>query len=119
MEAFASIVKDPLVFYKNVHPDKAVREASKVSAEKFTMFFTDFWLRKDLFNAISQFAIKSKNDGSFDNIEPEAQRYIEKVLEEFEENGINLPEEKRYKVRALQLETSKLGKQAQNNINED
>ena len=55
MEARASLVKDPLNFYKSVHPSKDIREASKKSSEIFSHFSTEFWMRRDFYDLVTKF----------------------------------------------------------------
>lgn len=71
MEAQSSLVKDPLNFYKSVHPDKEIIEASKKSSDLFSHFSTEFWMRKDFFELVNKFYKKSIEDGSFEKLDAE------------------------------------------------
>ena len=119
MEARSGMVKDPLNFYKTVHPDKAIRDASKTSSALFTDFHTEFWMRKDFFHLIDDFTKTVKADGSIDKLESENRLYLERLNEGFQEIGINQPEEKKQKIKALSKEIAFIGKEARSNIDED
>ena len=53
MEARVGLVKDPLNFYKSVHPSKEIREASKKSSEIFSKFSSEFWMRRDFYDLVN------------------------------------------------------------------
>lgn len=72
MDARANLVRDPLNFYKSVHPDKIIREASKSSTSMFVHFTTEFWMRKDFFQMVNQFYQESLADGLFEKLDPES-----------------------------------------------
>lgn len=72
MEARSSLVKDPLNFYKSVHPQKIIRDASKSSGNIFSHFVTDFWMRKDFYQMIDKFHKQSLADGSYEKLDSES-----------------------------------------------
>ena len=80
---------------------------------------TDLWMRDDLYKAVKDYKKNADENGSFKKLDHESQRYVEKMLEDFETGGMKLPLDKRQHLIALQKEIADLESKAEANINED
>jgi len=76
-------------------------------------------MREDLYKVFSAYVKSARADKTFQKLDKEAQRYVNKTLEDFETQGMKLPLEKRQELIALQKEISELESKAEMNINED
>jgi Zn-dependent oligopeptidase len=76
-------------------------------------------MREDLFKVIQQYKTNADKDGSFKKLDKEAQRYVEKTLQDYHDSGMNLAPEERKKLIQLQKEISELEQKGEANINED
>ena len=76
-------------------------------------------MREDLYHVFKSYVETAKGDQSFSKLDKEAQRYINKTLEDFETQGMKLPKEQRSELIQLQKEISELESKAEANIAED
>ena len=76
-------------------------------------------MREDLYNAVKDYKKNADQDKSFEKLDKESQRYVTKMIEDFETGGMKLPIEKRKQLMQLQKEIADLESQAEANINED
>ena len=58
-------------------------------------FQTDLWMREDLYKAFKSYVSTAKQDKTFNKLSKEAQRYVNKTLEDFETQGMKLSADKR------------------------
>ena len=109
----------PIGFLDQVSDKKEVREAAKTFNKELGDFQTDLWMREDLYKAFKSYVTTAKQDKSFNKLSKEAQRYVNKTLEDFETQGMKLPADKRAKLIQLQKEIGEIEQKAEANINED
>jgi saccharolysin len=82
-----------LQFYKHMSTSKELRDASLTASKKFDDFGIELWMRYDFFLAIQKFRETSVASGEWDSLDAESQRYVDRILRDFERNGMQLPEE--------------------------
>jgi Zn-dependent oligopeptidase len=75
-----------------------MRDASKAFDKVTSDFNTDIWMREDLYQAMLNYEKEAKKDGSFEELDFESKRYVEKTLLDFTRNGMSLPEKSRNKL---------------------
>lgn len=80
---------------------------------------TDLWMREDFYNCVKEYKKLADQTGTYKKLDKESQRYVDKMLEDFETGGLKLPLEKRQHLIALQKEIADLESSAEANINED
>ena len=73
----------------------------------------------ELFNSLKEFYDMAKSNGAYERLDPESQRYMDKVIKDYIAGGVHLSEEKRKDIRRLTSEISTLGKSALDNIKDD
>lgn len=76
-------------------------------------------MREDLYKAFKSYVSTAKQDKTFNKLSKEAQRYVNKTLEDFETQGMKLSADKRNKLIQLQKEIGEIEQKAEANINED
>ena len=108
-----------LGFLSQVSTSKDIREASKDHEKLTGEFMTDLWMREDLYNVVKEYKKIADETGTFKKLDHESQRYVEKMLEDFETGGMKLAPEQRQHLVALQKEIADLESKAEANINED
>ena len=65
------------------------------SNEKFDEFGINLWMRQDFYFAVKEYKEQAEKSGEFQKMEAEDQRYVDRLLRDFERNGLNLPEDQR------------------------
>jgi metallopeptidase MepB len=105
-----------LGFYNQVSTSKELREAADTFEKKLGDYMTDFWMREDLYKVIKEYHTNAVSDGSFKKLDKESQRFVNKLLEDFETNGMKLSLPDREKVKNLDKEISELEQKASKNI---
>lgn len=76
-------------------------------------------MREDLYNAVKEYKKIADQEKTFEKLDKESQRYVTKMIEDFETGGMKLTLEKRKQLMQLQKEISDLESKAEANINED
>jgi len=100
----------PALLMSSVCPDAEVAAEAAACEEKVSHFAVETFTRKDLYEVIKQNPPK----------EGEAEkRLYEKTVESFEQNGLNLPEDKLAQVRKLKQELAVLEVKFSTNLNND
>lgn len=89
------------MFYKDMSTDKDQRDASLEVSKKFTDFAISIEMRYDFFQAIQAYKKAAVENNEWNSLDDESKRYVEKMIEDFDRNGMGLPEEEREKIKAL------------------
>ena len=58
----------------------------------------DLWSRQDIYTTLKEFSKVVKQTGAYDKLDFEQQRYMTKIIEDMENSGVNLSDEKRKQV---------------------
>ncbi len=85
----------------NVSPDKPVREAAEACERKFQALISDINLDRDLYDAIAKVPTQ--------DLDPQTQRFVKKILMEFKRSGVDKDEATRTKLKELQAQMTKIG----------
>jgi thimet oligopeptidase len=99
----------PIGLLSNVHPNKAVRDASQACELRWQDFSSSLGLNEKLYQAALKVQPK-------DDIDREARRL---TLEGFEDSGVALPADKRPRAKQLSDRITDLGLQFDKNIRDD
>ena len=95
----------------NVAPEKPVREAAEACERDFQALLSDINLDRSLYEAIS--AVPTGD------LDPQAQRFVKKLLREFKRSGVDKDEATRKKLKELQAEMTKIGQAFSRVVRED
>ncbi|CAA7261352.1 unnamed protein product [Cyclocybe aegerita] len=112
-------VTEPLAFYQNVSPDKALRDASNDAESLVRDFGVESSMRLDVFTAKVAAEKNIKESGQWDKLSPEQQRLVEKMILDGTRAGLALPEDKRNELMALKKELSQVCLEFSKNFNEE
>ncbi|MBP6337407.1 MAG: Zn-dependent oligopeptidase [Vitreoscilla sp.] len=99
----------PLVFVSNVHPDKAVRDASEACEQRWQQFNSSLFQSEALYKA-------AKQAKATDAIDRQA---LQDLVDAFEDSGVGLPPTERAKAKQLQDRINLLGQQFGKNVRDD
>ena len=100
---------NPIYLLGNVHPDKAVRDASEPCLQKSTTLNTELFQNEKLVRRVQ--AAKPAN---------EAQRKLRKdLLEGFEDSGVSLPPERRKRAKEIFEKLEELRQAYDRNVRDD
>ena len=100
-----------------VHPDEKIRCAARDAVLATQNFFIDHVvLNKDLYNAIKAYTHGNVNN---ENLSEEQRYFLKKTIEDFEREGLNLPQEKLNEVKKIKKELAELEQQFDKNIAQD
>lgn len=91
--AVLTATTEPLSFYKNVAPDRALRDASNEAEGLLREFSVDASMRVDVFEAVR--AAAEAAEKSAEPLDAEEKRLIEKMLLDGKRAGLALPEAER------------------------
>ena len=100
-----------LTFCQYIHVDKEVRAASAEATKLLDEFDIEKKMNVDLYNRVA-LAAKEKQTG-------EDQRLVDKLIQEYERNGMHLDTEKRAKLSELKKKLSELAIKFSSTMNED
>lgn len=95
-----------------VHETEELRAAYANCVPKETEFATSILLNADLWKIIKKASEKVQQE----NLTADQRRFIELTVEEFRDNGADLPEDKKRRISAINIELSKLTKTFQDNV---
>jgi thimet oligopeptidase len=98
------------VFLKDVAVSSGVRQAGNECATLLEQFGVEIFTRADLYAAVKAYAATKPA------LTGDTKRLLEKTLLDFKRNGLELPEEKRYKVRKIKQRLAALGLEFEKNI---
>ena len=102
-------------FPQYVSTDSKVRDASSEADKKVSDFLVETSMREDLYKVFK----KLEESGGLKNLQGEDLRFAERNLRDFRRDGMELPEEKREKLKALLKRLSVLCIDFSKNLNED
>jgi len=100
-------------FPSYVSPNKEIRDASTDANVQLETFQIESEMREDVYHAILKFRDTKPT------LDPQAQRLLDKTIEDFERNGLGLPADKREQLMKLKKRIAELCINFQKNINED
>lgn len=113
-----SFIENQICFYQSVSTDKALRDASTDAEQLLEENSIEQSLRIDVFKVFKKLYEAHKNN-ELEDIDDESKRYLEKTYRYYTRSGLDLPEEKREKVKELRKEMSTLSVQFSKNMNEE
>ncbi|KAI3981805.1 hypothetical protein MKX01_027790 [Papaver californicum] len=113
LEAHQFPLVQSCVFQKMVAVSEEVRKASAEAEKKIDDHILMCSKREDVYRVIKAFTTK----GEWMN--PEAERYIHCLVQDFERNGLNLSSSKREEVQRLQTQIDELSMRYIQNLNDD
>jgi thimet oligopeptidase len=101
------------IFMQYVSTDAKVRDDSRAAEEAVSNWQIALGKREDLYRAVKAYAAKSPR------LEGEQKRLLEFTLRDYRRAGMELPADKRERVKQIEIELQKLSTQFQTNIYED
>jgi thimet oligopeptidase len=102
-------VINPIYLLGNVHPDKAVRDASEPCLQKYTTLSTEIFQSEKLFRRVSD--AKPAN--------PHQAELKEDLVEGFEDSGVSLPPDKRARAKQIFERLEELRQAYDRNVRDD
>jgi thimet oligopeptidase len=99
---------DPVAVLQNAAPDAETRAAAQICLEKLVPFGTELFQSTKLYERVAAFVPAQAQDRT----------YRQLLIENFEDAGATLPEEKRQQVKAIQDELNTLELRFQKNVND-
>lgn len=106
-----------LVFYLSVSANKELRDASTEAEQILDDNSIEQLARSDVYQVFKKLAAKVAS--GTEKIDGETQRWLDQRLRSYRRNGLDLPEDKREQVKALQKELSVLSVTFLRNSNEE
>ena len=85
-------------YFKKMSTCEELRNASSKATEKLNDFEKDLWMRYDFYQTIQQYKQASVESKEWDNLDEESQRYVDRLLRDFERKGMHLSEDKRNQI---------------------
>ena len=76
-------------------------------------------MRDDLYKVMKSYKDAADKDGSFQQLDSESKRYVEKTMEGMEETGLKLNKEQKLKYLDLKRQIHDLENKARGNLNSD
>ncbi|QRV96695.1 metallopeptidase MepB [Ceratobasidium sp. AG-Ba] len=102
----------PVTFYENVSPDKAIRDASTEARKMTREFDVESLMRLDIYKALLSAKAKAEE------LSPEEQRLVDQMILNRKRAGLSLREDQRKEVTQLKKELSELRSEFMKNLNE-
>jgi len=115
IECDYSTLQSPLTFPQHASADKILREASTEASRHLEEFDVEMSMRKDVFDKILAF----KKKENLEKLEPEAKRYVERMIKLGMRNGLHLSEDIREEIKSIKKRQSELSITFQRNLNEE
>ncbi|KAI0050407.1 metallopeptidase MepB [Auriscalpium vulgare] len=116
-EAEFDAVAEPLSFYQNVSPDKALRDASNEAEVLVRDFGVESSMRIDVFN--KKLAAQKNISQAGATLTAEEARLVEKMVLDGTRAGLALPEKERTELTELKKELSQVCLEFSKNFNEE
>ncbi|KAL0476988.1 hypothetical protein AKO1_006361 [Acrasis kona] len=113
-ESEFATLESNLTFPGYVSTSKDVRDAASAAEVSISQFGIESGMRLDVYTAV-----KSIKDKFYNDLQQDQKRLLDRMVLDYERNGLGLDEEKRNKVMELKKELSKLCVDFSKNISED
>jgi len=113
-ESVFSTLSKNVIFPSYVAEDQAVRDASTASKQKISDFGIESGMRRDLYEALTTVRERQGNE-----LQSDEKRLLDRMIRDFERNGLGLSQELQQRVKELKERMSKLSIEFQKNLNED
>ncbi|XP_076463244.1 thimet oligopeptidase-like [Babylonia areolata] len=114
IECEYTVERNNLDFLQHVSTDKELRDASCDADKKLSEFDVEMSMRKDVFDVIVAFQKRQPS-----KMDPEASRYVERLIKLGKRNGLHLQKEVQTKMKELKKRISDLSIDYSKNLNED
>lgn len=101
------------IFMQNVSTSEKERADARAAEEAVTGFLIDLGKREDLYNAIKAYADTNPT------LQGEQKRFLDFTMRDYHLSGMDLPAERRARLKAIELELQKLESDFSKNIYED
>jgi Zn-dependent oligopeptidase len=92
---------------------QSVRDASTLAAVKLDAYAIQKEMREDVYRVVLSYKAKAET------LDSDRQRYLDKVIESYQRNGLGLPPDKQKRLKEIKTRISELCIQYQQNLNED
>lgn len=109
INALVEDLASPVYLLSNVHPDKAMRDASEACELRWQDFFSTLSQNETLYRAARKVQPRDAID----------REVLKQVRETFEDSGVSLPPAQRQRAKQLQDRVIELGQQFEKNIRDD
>jgi len=120
LENVEALLDSSITFTQHVHPDKELRgvsaDCSKTIADaqvEFSMRVSTYRVVKEALAKVNKKELSLTGDEKTDN---EIRRWLKKTVEDYERNGLALPEKSREELKLLKQEEQRLGIDFQKNL---
>lgn len=113
MECYWQTIYSSLTFPQFVSTDKNVRDASISINKELDEFSIEKSMRKDLYKIVSNAASKHAS------LSQEDSRLIEKIMKDYERNGMSLPDDKQDRLKIIKKRLSDIAIDFSSTMNED
>ncbi|CAH2354644.1 saccharolysin [[Candida] railenensis] len=108
--------QNQIPFYQYVSDSKEHREASQEASKLLNEAYVDLAMRVDLYNVFKKLEASARPE---DFPDAESKRLLEKVILDYERNGLHLSEEKRNELKKIQNKLNDLSLEFSKNNNEE
>ncbi|KDR83280.1 hypothetical protein GALMADRAFT_239146 [Galerina marginata CBS 339.88] len=114
-----NVITELLGVYQNLSPSHELRDAATAGDSLVRDFKVESAMRLDVFKSKVAANKNIKESGQWDNLLPEEQRLVEKMMLEGMRDGLALPAEKQEELTTLKKELSQLCLEFEKNVNEE
>lgn len=118
-ESYFSTCENNITFYRYVSTNKELRDKAVAIEEKLDAWSIKQDMRHDLYVAYEGYRTFAKENGEWEKLTAEQQRFVDKLILGKTRNGLGLDEATREKVAKVKQEITDLERKASQHINED